>query len=216
MKFTFEGTAEEWRELFRRNSITTDETYCYTTEPTETEETAWPDGCPKPGERFTHNGREYVALDIEQGGLVAITANPIAELPFDAGNSNDWRTSTLRKYLNSDFLNEVGEENLFTHTSDLTADDGRTDYGTAEDYVSLLSDAQYRKYRDLIPNMDTWWWTITPWSTYPSYGSLERVVYATGALNDNLAYSSFGVVPRLLFNLSIFKDTHKPCDSRAT
>ena len=48
----------------------------------------------KPGEIFSYNGRSFVALGVEQGGLLAIAAEPLAEeTAFDEDNSNDWRSS---------------------------------------------------------------------------------------------------------------------------
>lgn len=43
-----------------------------------------------PGERFTWKGRTYVALGMEQGGMLAITEKPVfEEEPFDEDGSND-------------------------------------------------------------------------------------------------------------------------------
>ena len=39
----------------------------------------------------------------------------------------------------------VGKDNIIQHKVDLTADDGRTDYGVCDDYISLLTCDMYRK-----------------------------------------------------------------------
>lgn len=153
------------------------------------------------GERFTWKGLEFVALGEEQGGLLAIAAEPVCESPFDDGEGNDWRKSSLREYLNEDFLDEIGKEALLPFASDLTADDGLKDYGTAEDYVFLLSADLYRKYRQYIPKYKSWWWLITPWTTIPDVANIVRFVSTSGALGDYCADYSNGVVPGLLFNL---------------
>ena len=162
-------------------------------------------GVPKPGEKFEYNGQKFIALGLEQGGLLAIAEKPIGDMPFDEDGRADWRTASLRSYLNGDYLKKLGEGDLMPFTSDLTADDGMKDYGTTEDYVFLLSDALYRKYRDVIPRFRTWWWTITPWSCLPSYASNERNVYTSGALSNRDATVTYGVVPSLLFNLQSFE-----------
>ena len=170
---------------------------------------------PEPGDRFDYNGHSYIALGMEQGGLLAISDGPVGEMPFDEDESNDWRASSLRAWLNGEYLEQIGRECLLKQVSDLTSDDGMKDYGTAEDYVALLSEEQYRKHRAVIPDFDTWWWTITPWSCSPSVGYYQRNVNASGALFSNVAYNSFGVVPRLLFNLESFTGPQERCDSSA-
>lgn len=171
-----------------------------------------------PGTKVYYHGHPFIALGAEQSGLLVIAEKPIEKnMPFDEKNRADWRVSSLREYLNGDYLREIGgADGLMPFESDLTADDGRKDYGTAKDLVFLLSDNLYRKYRDYIPNYDTLWWTITPLSSsYPSYGDYERVVHSSGALSYYIADNSYGVVPCLLLNLSSVDREDSPCDSRA-
>ena len=164
------------------------------------------DKLPKPGELFERNGVSFVALGIEQGGLLAIVAEPLEEeMAYDENKSNDWRKSTLRKYLNGEYLEGLNKGDLLPFTSDLTSDDGMKDYGTSEDYVFLLSDNLYRKYRAFIPNYGAWWWTITPYSCHPSYAYLERFVHTDGSLYYNYAISAYAVAPACLFNPKIFE-----------
>ena len=171
---------------------------------------------PKQGETFTVGGVEFVALGVEQGGLLAITSKAIAELPFDEDNRNDWRESSLRDYLNNEWLLSFpAKDKLLRFVSDLTADDGMTDYGTSSDFVFLLSADLYRKYRKFIPSQDDWWWTLTPWTCNPSHANFVRHVYPSGALSNRYAVSARGVVAGLLFNLSSFEPAGSECDSRA-
>ena len=137
---------------------------------------------PKPGEIFSYNGVSFVALGVEQGGLLAIVAEPLEEeMAYDESRCNDWRKSSLRKYLNGEYLEALGKEQLLPFTSDLTADDGMKDYGTSEDFVFLLSDNLYRKYRAFVPSYGVWWWTITPYSCLPSNANNERRVCTSTA-----------------------------------
>jgi len=162
---------------------------------------------PKPGERFTYNGMEFVVLGEEQGGILAVMAHELGEkMPYDEDNGkNDWRKSTLRKYLNGEFLEKFNRGDLLPFVSDLTSDDGMKDYGTSEDFVALLSCDLYRKYREFMPKYNTWVWTITPWSCHPGYASVERVVTTDGSLSGNGAYYAGGVAPACIFNRSIFE-----------
>lgn len=161
---------------------------------------------PKPGEIFSYNGVSFVALGIEQGGLLAIVAEPLEEeMAYDEQRCNDWRKSSLRKYLNGDYLEELGKEHLLPFTSDLTSDDGMKDYGTSEDFVFLLSDNLYRKYRAFVPSYGVWWWTITPYSCLPSYANYERIVHTGGSLNGDDAVYANAVAPACLFNPKFFE-----------
>lgn len=93
---------------------------------------------PKPGEQFEYNGVKFTALGEEQGGVLAIVSELLLQrMPFDESRKNDWRTSSLRKHLNGEYLEQFNRGDLLQFVSDLTSDDGEKDYGTAEDYVFL-------------------------------------------------------------------------------
>lgn len=161
---------------------------------------------PQAGERFVRGGIEFVALGMEQGGVLAVAAKRLEdEMAYDEDGSNDWRKSSLRKYLNEEFVKNFNKGDLLPFVSDLTSDDGMTDYGTSEDFVALLSDNLYRKYRKFMPKYDTWVWTITPWSCLPGYANCERFVDTSGALYDGYAFNALGVAPACIFNPAIFK-----------
>lgn len=161
---------------------------------------------PQAGERFVRGGIEFVALGIEQGGVLAVVAKRLEdEMAYDENGCNDWRKSSLRKYLNEEFVKNFDKGDLLPFVSDLTSDDGMTDYGTSEDFVALLSDNLYRKYRKFMPKYDTWVWTITPWSCLPGNAGYERIVYTSGALNSSNAGNGSGVAPACIFNPAIFE-----------
>lgn len=163
------------------------------------------------GEHFIYNGIEFICLDIIDGNYLAMTAKPWAEIPFDVDNHNDWRKSSLRRVLNSEFLDLLDRDHLIKQTSDLIADNGDRAYGTSEDYVTILSCDQYRKYRDLVPLFDEWMWTLTPWTCNTSYSHSVRVVYTTGDVGGSYANNSHGVAPACLFssqNLKLCRQAH--------
>lgn len=163
------------------------------------------------GEHFIYNGIEFICLDIIDGNYLAMTAKPWAEIPFDTNNHNDWRKSSLRRVLNTDFLELLDKKHLVMQTSDLIADNGDKAYGTSEDYVTILSCDQYRKYRDIVPLFEEWMWTLTPWSCNASGSNLVRRVKPTGNVYSNNAYYSNGVAPACLFssqNLKLCRQAH--------
>lgn len=163
------------------------------------------------GEHFIYNGIEFICLDIIDGNYLAMTAKPWAEIPFDTNNHNDWRKSSLRRVLNTDFLELLDKKHLVMQTSDLIADNGDKAYGTSEDYVTILSCDQYRKYRDIVPLFEEWMWTLTPWSCNTSYSNFVRDVLTTGGVSGSDAYISYGVAPACLFssqNLKLCRQAH--------
>lgn len=130
------------------------------------------------GQKFTYGGQVWLLLESdEDGGTLAITAEILEARTFDA-DSNDWRRSEIRHHLNGhdnatkhgdSFLAQLlkggGELNDFLPIiSDLTADNGETDYGTSEDYIALLTCDMFREYRELLMSLegDDWYWTLTP------------------------------------------------------
>lgn len=154
----------------------------------------------KRGARFTYAGVEWVKLDDTDGGALALAAEPVFERAFDEENCNDWRKSSLRRELNGPFLDALIAEGadraaFLDLESDLTADDGMTDYGTATDKIALISDSLYRKFRALIPKIGCWWWTLTPWTCDPEYSFNVRGVDSSGALGWGGACVGGGVRP---------------------
>ncbi len=166
-----------------------------------------------PGEYFIYKGIEWVCLDIIDSNYLAITAQVWQRLPFNVNNRNNWKESSLRRVLNDEFLDKLNKNRLVMQTSDLIADNGNKQYGTCEDYVTILSCDQYRKYRDLVPHYPEWMWTLTPWSCYSGNGSYSYVRYVnpSGSICDNDAYDSYGVAPVCLFSsekLKLCRQTH--------
>lgn len=155
----------------------------------------------KCGARFTYAGVEWVKLNDNDGGALALAAGPVFERAFDEENCNDWRKSSLRRELNGPFFDALIAEGadraaFLDLESDLTADDGMTDYGTATDKIALISDGLYRKFRALIPKIGCWWWTLTPWTCDPEYSCRVRGVASSGAMGWRNAYNGdYGVRP---------------------
>ena len=160
------------------------------------------------GEKFELAGVNWKIIDITSDGYVCLS-DSIGNMEFDSEN-NDWRTSDLRKYLNEEFLKkielEIGVGNLIEFERNLLSLDGQTEYGTCDDKVSLLTLDEYRKYRNVIPNTDGWWWMITPWST-PCNGfkNSVTVVAPAGNFGGNDFDGSHGVRPLCIFSSEIFE-----------
>lgn len=163
----------------------------------------------KIGDYFNLAGLRWRILDITSKGYHCLAEIMEGNKIFDV-DSNDWTYSSLRKWLNNDFLNkleeEIGEKNVVEFERDLFSLDGQTEYGKCLDKVSLLNVDEYRKYRSLIPNADKWWWLITPWSTKCNdISKWQAVVSPSGDVDCDFCSGSGGVRPFCIFSSTIFE-----------
>lgn len=162
----------------------------------------------KPGDRFMYGGVEWVKFEDIGAGTLCLAAEPVFLRAFDEENCNDWRKSSLRRELNGAFLEALVAEGadraaFLDWESDLTADDGMTDYGTAVDKIALRSDALCRKYREITPPVDEWCWNLTPWTCDASASYNVRCVYSSGATYWNNAYRGARGVRPLCYPKSV-------------
>lgn len=125
----------------------------------------------KVGDIFNMDNVEYIVLEQLEGNQTAIIRKEVLEesMKFDSDNNN-WKTSSIRRYLNDEYLREIenvfGRERIIEHIVDLLSLDGLDDYGVSTDKVSFLTIDQYRKYRKALNgNLENCWWLITPDST---------------------------------------------------
>lgn len=166
----------------------------------------------KQGAFFLYGGVQWVILENDEkiGATLAISAAPVFNRAFDNENKNDWRESSVRRELNGPFFDGLiqagaNRSAFLEWESDLTADDGMTDYGTATDRIALLSDGLYRKFRQFIPAVDEWCWTLTPWTCNPEFSAGVRDVDSSGTLDISVAYcGDGGVRPLCYLESSIF------------
>ena len=166
------------------------------------------------GDTFKVGKFEFIVL--AQNGVVGTTEVLLKDLwkttKFD-DDTNDYKNSSIRKELNGEFLNELANEvgtiNIIPHTVNLTADDGRKDYGMCDDSVSLLTCDMYRKYVDVIDIylIDNWWWLATPYSTSSNgYDFTVCCVNLGGALGSSNCSCGYdrGVRPFCILKSGIF------------
>lgn len=164
----------------------------------------------KIGDTFNLAGLNWKILDVNDKGYMCLADKLKDNMVFD-GESNNWRESSLREYLNNDFYNRIsdaiGEDDIILFKRDLLSLDGQTEYGECEDYVSLLTVDEYRRYRNLIPNTDEyWWWLISSWSTpCNGYKQWEAVVSSSGCIRNSSCNNYDGVRPVCIFSSAIFE-----------
>lgn len=172
---------------------------------------------PEIGKTIEVAGIKWLVLDkLEKGYLVISDEFYGKSREFDT-DCNNWDSSDLRQELNTELRRKieeaVGEGGLLKFTRDLLSMDGQTEYGSCEDYVSLISVDEYRKYRKLLPNTGEWWWTLTPDSTKCNDDtSYILVVSPSGGIYGNSYYGRHGVRPFCIFSSSIFESCEEDDD----
>ena len=153
------------------------------------------------------------------GKTLLAATEPIGNRPFTVRpftykrqdpepNPNDFRFSTLKDDLNTDFLAAVAAggvipvDRILDAAWDLTASDGVNRYGYVTCKVAMLPEALVRRYYDAgLLEIDDWEWTITPNAGYAYYA---RYVYSDGSLSYNDAwYGNNGVRPALFVDSEI-------------
>ena len=162
----------------------------------------------KIGDEFELADVNWKILDITDAGYMCI-GDSLGNKIFD-NDSNNWNKSSLRAYLNGEFYEkiskEIGKDNIVSFKRDLLSLDGLEEYGELDDFVSLLTVDEYRKYRKRIPNTDEWWWLITPWSTHCNDCDIyTTVVSPSGYVNYYFCGNYRGVRPVCIFSSSIFE-----------
>lgn len=155
---------------------------------------------------FTALGIRWTVLEKLENGYLTI-ADSIGDKEF--GYNNDWKESSIRKMLNTEFAQKLEKElgvELPEFERDLLSLDGQKEYGSCMDKVSLISVDEYRKYRDKLPNTGDWWWTLTPHSTRKNNDSRWiAVVSPSGCIRGNLCDFDYGVRPVCIFPSYLFE-----------
>lgn len=167
-------------------------------------------GTPEIGKAIELAGMEWMILDKTEKGYFAILNGFDGKERTSDSDSNNWISSKLREELNTKFLkkiaDELGEDAVIGFDRDLLSLDGQTEYGHCKDRISLLTVDEYRKYRKFIPNMNKWWWLLTPWSTPANgYSVAFAVVSPSGDVDGGGYDDEVGVRPACIFSSSIFE-----------
>lgn len=139
----------------------------------------------EPKQEFTMGGIAWTVIQTGADWVKCIASDCVEERAFDEENKNDFAASSLRAYLNGEFLRRLikagAPEEMFEYFNiDLTADDGLKNYGGDRVRIGLITCEEYRLLRGNIPALpDRWWWTATPDSPVNSF---VRGVYSDGSL----------------------------------
>ena len=160
------------------------------------------------GNTFKTETMEHIVLEhLPDGKTVCMLKDFYKRAQFD-NDSNDYKNSSIRKMLNTEFLDklsaEVGAENIIEHTVDLTSDEGSKKFGSVQDKISLPTCEIIRKYHDILEkyNPGRWWWLATP-IVVPGWMDCVRAVFTDGMLGCYYCHDDGGVRPFYILNSSI-------------
>ena len=142
------------------------------------------------GDKVSFAGLYWKVLDIENGELTLLKFDSIAGKAFQENpeEAADWEHSSLRTYLNEEYLNAkfTSEEQSHMLQTKVTADDNvrfGTDGGSDTlDYVYILSNSEWEEYEDLINPCGHCYWLRTPGAEegMVSFVDIEKVIMDYG------------------------------------
>lgn len=160
----------------------------------------------RPGEVIKIGGMEYIVLEHDDNKTSVITKKFVTEMGF--GNSSDYKESEARKYVTENFYaelcNTVGKENIYSHKVNLMCNDGSNKNNYIEDFVSILTTEEYRRYRELIPACGKWWWTASAETVLDkNYSRRVCCVDSCGTVNWSDCGFTCGVRPFCILNSSV-------------
>ena len=161
------------------------------------------------GKTFMVAGMEFIKFPDRDGKTAVAAKNVMFYSAF--GSNNDLRKSPvfvrLKEKVLPKIIEAVGEENVLSFETDLTAWDGLKDYGTLESKISLPTMDFYRANVEIFDQRKSdWWWLATP-ETTATHGNDRWVlcVSPSGILSgDRCSNGSYGVRPFCIFKSSIF------------
>lgn len=152
------------------------------------------------GGEFIFCGIPFIRLGEEQGGILCITKQNIFTSRFSNDDNNNYRESILRRTLLEEFLPALDGGELLPFAMDLRSKISTEGYGTCTDYVGILTEDLYRKYRQYI-RMNGITWLCIPYSVSRDHPWI-RYVHSSGLVGIDSANGSFACRPACIFKKS--------------
>ena len=163
----------------------------------------------KDGDTFKVADIEFIKFPDKDGMTPVVARNILFNSTF--GDNNDLRSSNPMKRLKEEILPKIciaiGEENVCTFPTDLTAWDGLKPYGVMESKISLPTFDFYRENVEIFDRhkIEKWWWLATPDSTKTHDWDRWVVCVAPSGFIYYGYYCGFnGVRPFCIFESAIF------------
>ena len=162
------------------------------------------------GDEFVTDIGTFIVLEQTEEETKVITKD-LFKQNVKFGDSTNYKESNLFKLCDGDIYSEFcdvfGEDNIITHTLDLTTVDMQKHYGTVECDVRVLTFDEARKYNNILVNKELpdWWWTCTPWSTKERGWEYSVAVVSPSGCIINCSYDGGGGVrPVCILKSDIF------------
>ena len=166
------------------------------------------------GDVFKIGGMEFIKFPSVDDKTPVVMKDIAFQSRF--GSDNDLSKSTVLSKMEKEILPKiieaVGEENILTFKTDLTALDGLKPYTDLESKISLPTLDFYRANVEIFDkhNPGTWWWLATPESAQPHCDPNWIVCVSPSGCIDYGRFSGYdvdGVRPFLIFHTSIFESS---------
>ena len=151
-----------------------------------------------PGKTVLYRGEPCIVLEHREDGTLLMA---VEHIEHTFGSSNNFAASSLRAHLNGAYLDALTEshpDEIITRTVDLTALNGSKEYGTVECKVAPLTLDELRKYHGILPNPESWEWSVTPWSTPCVDDDHAWLLTSGGGLSSNRCSGTAGSRPAFL------------------
>lgn len=172
----------------------------------------------KPNDVFVDcKGDKYIVTKQAEGVTYVLRKELLSD-SMEFGEDNNWISSNIRKFLNSDYLKTLeerfGAENILEHEIDLFSHDGLRDYGKTVDKVAIRTYDDYREQREILGDnafdSNRWEWLSTPNSTPSGCSSgYVQVVRSYGDVSYGCSGRHLGVRPFFSLKSSIFVSLDK-------
>lgn len=123
----------------------------------------------KPGEKIKFGNVNWRVLEHQDGKTLLLKDAAMGSMAFQKnGGSCTWETSSIRQWLNSQFMDDTFFETEKEAIIETTVRaENNPSYGTdggkdTTDQVFLLSAGELEKYKKIIPKTKSCWWLRTP------------------------------------------------------
>ena len=168
----------------------------------------------KDGDAFMVGDMEFIKFPDTAAGTPVVSKNIAFRSAF--GNNNNLAESKILEKMRTEILPKiteaVGDENVCTFKTDLTAWDGLKPYEDLESQISLPTMDFYRENVKIFDKhkVDGWWWLATPDSAKPHDDPVWTLCVApAGGLHYDDSIGGRGVRPFLIFKSSIFESSEE-------
>lgn len=171
-----------------------------------------------PGQEIMFYKTPCIFLEEREEGLFVIAKEQI-KTAF--GDNNNFAVSSLAKFLNGKYLDELtcgNSKDVVSRNVDLTALNGSKEYGSYKCKVAPLTFDEIRHFRSLLPLPESWEWSATPWGT-PCVD--EGDTWVTGLSNyGNVSYTgctnNYESRPAFIISCEYFENNKKGLSQYST